>query len=123
MPSRDIYRKGDFSESLIDWSRLGTKDYFDELPYSTYSGGHVNYIDINNYKNKDGKKILLIKDSFSFVVIPFLAQGCSELEVVDVREGNKIDLRKHIKESNTDIVMIMYNPSIMYKDSNAFDFK
>ena len=123
VPSRGIYRKGDFSESLMDWSRFGTKDYFDELPYSTYSGGDVNYIDINNYKNKDGKKILLIKDSFSSVVIPFLAQGCSELELVDVRESDKIDLRKYIKDSNPDIVIIMYNPSIMYKESNAFDFK
>lgn len=121
--SRNIYRKGKFSETLIDWSNFGTKDYFNEWPYSTYSGGDVNYININNYKNKEGKKILLIKDSFSCVVIPFLATASSELDVVDIIQGEKIDLRKHIKESNPDIVIMMYNPSVMYKGTNAFDFE
>ena len=121
--SRNIYRSGEFSNSLLDWNQFGSQDYFDELPYSTYSGGDVNFISINNNKNKNGKKILLIKDSFSSVLIPFLAQGCSNLDVVDVRQDDKIDLREYIKNTNPDIVMIIYNPSIMYKNSNAFDFK
>lgn len=120
--SQNIHRKGEFKDSLLDWSRFGTQDYFDELPYSTYSGGDVNLINIKNNKDINGKKILLIKDSFSSVLIPFLALGCSNLDAVDVRQPDKINLRDYIEETNPDIVIIMYNPSIMFKDSDAFKF-
>lgn len=93
------------------------------MPYSTYSGGDVNLANIKNKKETSGKKILLIKDSFSSVLIPFLALGSSNLDVVDVRQPDKINLREYIENTNPDIVIIMYNPSIMFKESNAFEFK
>ena len=47
----------------------------------------------------------------------------SKLKVVYVRESNKMDFRKHIKESHLDIVMIIQNQNIMYKYNNIFDFE
>lgn len=121
--SQNIHRKGAFKDAVLDWTRFGKQDYFNELPYSTYSGGDVNLANIKNKKETSGKKILLIKDSFSSVLIPFLALGSSNLDVVDVRQPDKINLREYIENTNPDIVIIMYNPSIMFKESNAFEFK
>lgn len=121
--SQNVHRKGQFKDTLLDWSRFGAQDYFNELPYSTYSGGDVNLMNINNKKDTSGKKILLIKDSFSSVLIPFLSLGCSKLDIVDVRQPDKIDLREYIKKTNPDIVVMIYNPSTIFKDSNAFELK
>lgn len=56
-----------------------------------YNDGYVNQIDINNYKNKDSKNILIIKDSFSSTVIPFLEQ--------DILRYRQLMLEKVIKQT------------------------
>ena len=56
--------------------------------YGKICYGNQPYEKITNYNNPDGPKILAIKDSFSNVVAPYLAEVCSELVLLDVRPTN-----------------------------------
>ena len=120
--SQNVYKTGEFQETLLDMSKFGTKDYFNTFTYTTYSGGDFGLVNIKNKINTDGKRVLLIRDSFSCVLTPFLAQAVSNLDIVDLRQDDRIDLQKYIKKNNPDIVIIMYNPDNLYKNSNVFDF-
>ena len=89
--SENIHKKGEFKETLLNLEQFKPKDYFDSFLYSTYIDGDHAFVNIKNKKNNNGKKILLIKDSFSCVLAPFLAQGCSNLDIVDLRQSDRID--------------------------------
>lgn len=120
--SQNVYKTGEFKETLLDMSKFGIKDYFNTFTYTTYSGGDFGLVNIKNKINKNGKRILLIRDSFSCVLTPFLAQAVSNLDIVDLRQDDRIDLQKFIKENKPDIVIIMYNPSSIANDVSTFDF-
>ena len=120
--SENIYKKGGFKETLLDLSKFGTGDYFNTWPYDTYTGGDHGLINITNKMNNDRKKILLIKDSFSCVLIPFLAEGCSSLDVIDLRKYDGISLEEYIENNKPDIVITMYNPDAICKDNEMFNF-
>lgn len=107
--SQNIHRKGEFKETLLDLDQFKPQDYFDSFLYSTYIDGDHAFVNIKNKNNKNGKKILLIKDSFSCVLAPFLAQGCSNLDIVDLRQSESVDLNKYMENNKPDIVIIMYS--------------
>lgn len=110
--SKNICRTGEFKETLLDLDYfencLKTQDYFNSFVYDTYINGDHGFVNIKNKKNDSGKKILLIKDSFSCVVAPFLAQGCSNLDIVDLRQSDSIDLKEYMDNNEPDIVIVMY---------------
>lgn len=120
--SEKIYKKGEFKETLLDLSKFGTNDYFNTWQYDTYTGGDYGLINITNKMNNDGKKILLIKDSFSGVLIPFLAEGCSTLDVIDLRKYDGIGLEEYIENNKPDIVITMYNPNTISIRGEMFNF-
>ena len=61
----------------------------------------------NNLADENGKKILLIKDSFSVVVIPFLILETSDITVWDMR-SNKDGLYQYIRDNDFDVVLLAY---------------
>lgn len=96
--SQNVYKTGEFKETLLDMSKFGLKDYFNTFTYTTYSGGDFGLVNIKNKINTNGKRILLIRDSFSCVLTPFLAQAVSNLDIVDLRQDDRVDLQKYIKK-------------------------
>lgn len=107
--SKNIHREGEFKESLLDLKLLQPRNFFNSSVYATYINENNAFVNIKNKNNKNGKKILLIKDSFACVVAPFLAQGCSDLDIVDLRESDRIDLKEYLANNEPDIVIIMYS--------------
>ena len=65
--------------SLYSKDRLNEKD-----KYTYYVDGNHAYVDIRTDVT-NGRKALLIKDSYSHILIPFLATEYSEIELVDLR--------------------------------------
>ena len=119
--SQNIYREGEFKKSLLDFNMFKTSDYFNAWTYSTYSGGDYGFLNIKNKTNNNGKTVLLIRDSFACVVTPFLAEACSELDIVDLRQSDSINLREYVNNNKPDIVIVMYNPSSLV-DSPTFNY-
>ena len=97
------------------------KDYYNGSPYVTYSGGDFRLQIMKNNLTPDGKKILLVRNSYSCVVAPFLALQTSELHVCDMRDfsyfvGEKLNLEEYIKEISPDYVIVLYNGASSFED-------
>ncbi len=111
-PLKGEKREGAFEETLLYMERL-EKDYYKSNPYATYSGGNYRLNIIKNELNPDGKKILMVRDSFACVVAPFLALQTGELHTCDMRDNqdsavDKVNLKEYIEEIHPDYVIILY---------------
>ena len=98
---------GDFSV-ILDESVLGTDYdlYNTSLHYCYLPKAGVNTI-IKNNNIKDGAKVLIVKDSFSMTVVPFLALTCSEVNMWDMRD-NEESLYNYIANYDFDMVIVEY---------------
>ncbi len=102
---------GDFN-IMLDKSGYTTKDV-DYYSYSAHYAYGKNMCSPttyhNNFATKDGEKILIIKDSFSIVVIPFLILETVDVTVWDMREENtKKGLYEYINNNDFDVVLLAY---------------
>lgn len=82
--------------------------------YAYYCGGDFRLQIIENLKRPEGKKILLVRDSFAYVVAPFLALETRELILTDVRDlefytGPKQNVLDLMEEIKPDYVMVLYS--------------
>lgn len=85
---------GSKTRSSIYWNEfLGQKD-----KYSTYLGGNHSVDVVKNADIKNGKKLLIIKDSYANSMIPFLASSFSEIHIIDLRYYNQ-DIYDYIKQN------------------------
>jgi hypothetical protein len=76
----------------------------------------------------NGKKILIIKDSYVLVVAPFLALGIEDIELLDLRRFPG-SLKEYVMRNQPDMVIVMYNPSALDENydnhhfAGCFDFR
>ncbi len=126
-PMKGEKREGSFEESLLFMENM-RKDLYGANAYATYSGGDFRIQIMKNKLKPDGAKVLLIRDSFSCVVAPFLALQTGELHVCDVRNydyfvGEKLNMEEYIREIRPDYVIVLYSGVHTSDDPNArFDF-
>ena len=107
VPLNAIERTGPFEESLLFPERVEEIDYFNGNPYTLYAGGDYNLARMTNHLNPDGPRVLLIRDSFSCILAPFLALDCSELITIDLRYF-KDNLMDYMDWLDPDMVVVMY---------------
>ena len=123
IPSKGINREGSFSE-LLYMSNIEPRDLYSKNPYAAYSGGDFREQIIINNKNPNGKKIVIIRDSFGCALTPFLSLSTSELHILDIRDGGyaaeKPDVREYIEKVKPDYVLILY--SGVANNAGQFDF-
>lgn len=108
IPDLKIDTTGTYEETLLDKSQLKYGNFYKINQYATYSYGDRALIEIHNNLVNNGKKILLVKDSFSEVVIPFLALENEYLNVIDMRHFDG-SLKTYINKYQPDFVIVMYN--------------
>ena len=91
------------SDSLYDESKLKTKE-----KYAVYIGGNsaITRIFSENIKEDNGR-LLMIKDSYSHSLVPFLTNHYSEIVLIDLRYFNS-SLSKFLQEEQefNDILLI-----------------
>ena len=113
---RVVYNMGEKkTKTLYDFSFLKTADQ-----YSVFTGGNQAVLEITG-GIKNGKTLLLIKDSFANSILPFLAEDYEKLVVVDLRQLNVSGDRLLEMFSPTDI-LILYN-SAQFAQDKVFDIK
>lgn len=123
----DIHREGSFSDVFIVRDRLYPDNPLMSDVYTTYCGPSLSQMEIQNHNANSNspctpKKILLIRDSFSEVLIPFLSLGYEQLDVLDLRYFNG-NVMSYIEKSRPDMVLVVYNPGV-FENNNfiMFDF-
>lgn len=120
-------RRGDYGDTVLFSEFLSGGDDFTVSRYDVYCGQDYGKLQITNHSDGTapavtGKRILVIKDSFSSVVIPFLSLAYEELCFLDLRVFSE-DLTAFVDEYRPDLVMVLYNPGA-YENNNLamFDF-
>ncbi len=98
------------SDNFYDDEYLSKKD-----KYSYFFGGNHSLITIKT-TNKNGKKLLVIKDSYANAMIPLLANNFEEIHVVDLRYY-KYNIYDYIKENNINEGLVLYNISNFNNDT------
>lgn len=79
----------DITVTIDKESEYGTMFFENRLTeldkYPVYLDGNHAFVSMVNHANPNGKKILLIKDSYAHCFAPFLAENCSQIDMVDLR--------------------------------------
>lgn len=100
---------GNFEQTMIVKENIENKDYYNLNPYAAYSGGDFPLQTVTNNLQTNGKKILLVRDSFACAFSPFLALTCSELYITDRRWNTLNTLYELIETYEPDIVIFLYS--------------
>lgn len=98
---------------LYDWSKLEVKD-----KYSFFLGGNKPLAVVKG-QNTDGPKLLVIRDSYSDSLAPFLTADFSEVHLFDPRY-NKTPVSQYVAENGIDQVLVLYSVSNFVSDGNLF---
>lgn len=104
-------------DSLYDLSYLETRD-----KYSIYLRGNNPLTIIKNKNLSNGKKLLVIKDSFANSMVPFLTQNFEEIQVIDLRSFMP-KLNAYVKEQEFDNILVLYNFVNFARDTNLIKLK
>lgn len=120
IPDKNISSKGNFEDLFIDYDILEEViDGGGGYAYETLLYGNRPLVQITNNNNENGPKVLMIRDSFSIAVAPYMAIGCSELDLIDTRPANGNftgSVRNYIAQMQPDIVIMLVNyPETAYK--------
>ena len=109
IPIVDVSVSGDLT-SFYDMEQVKNKDYYNyKLSiYGTYSYGDQALITADNKLALNTKRLLVIHDSFSDCVIPFLSLGVSHLDAIDLRHFTG-SLRTFIETVKPEAVIVEYN--------------
>ena len=98
--------------SLYDCSYLEQKD-----KYSAFLGGNQPLCVIKNENKPDGGKLLLIRDSYSDALAPFLAQSFSEVHLLDLRYY-RASAARYAEENGIDHIAVLYSVQNFITDRN-----
>ena len=122
VPSEGIDRTGSFAETVLFPEELEPEDPMESACYDVYCGGQYAEMRIENLSGGNGKRLLVLQDSFDLVVLPYLALGYESVDALDLRLWSG-DLLAYIRETKPDMVLILYNPGAL-EDNNTvmFDF-
>lgn len=115
---KGVNKTDTYENTLIDWDNIKYVDYYKSNQYSSYIYGNRPLIEIHNEMVHNDKKILLVRDSFSEVVAPFLALENEYLSVIDLRHFNG-SLKNYINQFKPDMVIVMYNGNVLIDLNNT----
>ena len=98
---------------LYDFSFLEKKD-----KYSMFMGGNCP-MHVIETGNEDKPSLLILRDSYTDSLIPFLLDDFSEIHVVDLRYY-RMSIADYIAEHDFDNVLVAYSVSTFATDTNLF---
>lgn len=129
IPSRQMVLEGDFRQVFIFDTPLTSYDYYGEDPYDSYRTRNYPLIRIHNQvaDHNQGKRMLIIRDSFSAPLIPYLATDIEYVDCLFLQSFNG-SVREYIRQTHPDIVLVAYYPPNIQEidwdsDTSTFDFR
>ena len=104
------------TQSIFNEEYLGKKD-----KYSFFLNGNNAKVVVKT-EVKNGKKLLLIKDSYAHIMAQFLCQDYEEIHFIDPRYY-KLPLTEYIKENEITEILFLYNVSNLASDLGLLTVK
>lgn len=102
-----IDKSGAFENAFVDKSLLEDQGYYNKYNACIY-GGYVESV-IENHLGGNGKKVLLISDSFARPMVMYFSLAFSETRYLDPQEGRYNESYvEYIEEFQPDVVVVMY---------------
>lgn len=102
--------------SLYNPAALEKKD-----KYTYFMGGNQPLAIIKN-PNVDGPKIVILRDSYTDSLAPFLTAHFSEIHLYDLRY-NRGSVPQYIKDNGIDMALVLYSVPNYVTDTNFFTLK
>ena len=110
-----LYNLTDPKDTLYDLSKLEGKD-----KYSVYMGGNNAVVDVKT-NNKNGRRLLVIKDSYAHSFVPLAVNHYEETIMIDFRYFN-MKVEDFLEENKITDVLVLYNTMNFVKDKNTIKF-
>lgn len=128
--SEGVDRSGSYSQTVLFPENLEGGNVFETVRYNVYCNQDYDVLELTNNSAARGlelrstpKRLLVFKDSFSMVLIPFMALGYEELCFVDLRLYGG-DVMTLIETYQPDAVLVAYNIGALEESNrNMFDFQ
>lgn len=105
------YNLIDHTDTLYDLKKLEGKD-----KYSVYMGGNNALVQVQT-NHKNGRKLLVMKDSFAHSFVPFAVNHFEMTYMIDLRYYNG-DISDFVDENKITDVLLLYNVMGFVKDIN-----
>ncbi|NWL88070.1 MULTISPECIES: DHHW family protein [unclassified Paenibacillus] len=102
------------TDTLYAMEQLQKKD-----KYAVFLNGNHALVHIQT-AHPDGKKLLVVKDSYANSFIPFLLPHFSEIDVVDLRYYDG-ELTTFVNEHDIDDMLLLYNVNTFFEDPSIND--
>ena len=119
VPREGIARHNSYENVFFFKEHLsyGTQGYY------AYMGENASQANIRNHLPGNGKKLLLVKDSFAMNMVPYFGVAFDEVVMIDLRFPSALSLLERIDAAAPDLVVFLYNPGGLYGEENAqFNF-
>ncbi len=113
-PDYEITMDGEEAESFYIESKLAEKD-----KYTYFFGGNYGEVVIHNNSNQNGRKLLVIKDSFANCFVPLAAEDFEYIYMIDLRYY-KGDMATYVQEQGVTDLLVLYNISNFITDKNIY---
>ncbi len=113
--------EGSFEDSVLKLEEYIEPKELTTNRYAVYHGDNTVLVFKNNLVD-NGKKILMIKDSFGIPVYSFLSLGVSEVCAIDMRLFEE-DAASFAIEYDPDVVLVFYNSDSLSRDMFRFKEK
>ena len=104
------FDRNDAEESLYDESKLAEKD-----KYAYFFGGNYGMVDIQTQAN-NGKRLLIVKDSFANSMVPYLLEEYEQIVMIDLRYySGKVS--QVVEESGITEILFLYEMTNLLTDT------
>lgn len=75
-------------------------------PYEMYLSGSKSLLKITNQKSSNGKRLVVLRDSFGSSIVPLLAQYYDEITVVDIRYMMSAQVGRYVDFEGCDVLFL-----------------
>ncbi|MFA4132958.1 MULTISPECIES: DHHW family protein [unclassified Brevibacillus] len=110
----DYVDEGRTADSLYQMDNLSKKD-----KYAVFLNGNHALVRITT-DHPDGKKLLVVKDSYANSLIPFLVEHFAEIDVVDLRYYEE-SVAKFIQDRQFHDMLFLYNVKTFFEDTSILN--
>lgn len=133
IPTRDLNIQGDYAHALYDYESFEKIFTYDAADHLNGQGAYdcirarndaVSMIQNQMKTHNQGKKILMLQDSFSWYLTSFLACDIEQIDAVHLMEFSG-SIRSYIEQNRPDAVVLIYcerNISPIYRSTHGSSF-
>ncbi len=113
LPEVTVTYNGEKHDSIYDESKLETKD-----KYAVLFGGNYGEVTIET-EAKNGKCLMILKDSFANSMVPYLLEDYEKIVMIDLRYYRG-SLSQDIEEQKVTDLLVLYEMSNFAQDRNLY---